>query len=229
MSAMVWPLPGIGYPWVSSQHGEDRRQGPFLPAWDRVYWGRRKHPLLALAGMDDFSDLISRARALDAEALATLHDLLYPAVYRYIAYRLGNGPLSEDLTAEVFLRLLEALQARRIRGNNVQAWCFTTAHHLVMDHLRQQYRHTVQSLNGAHPDPQIHPEQALEAHQRLEAVQRAMRHLTPEQQHVLTLRFSQGCSLEETAALMGKSINAVKVLQFRALMALRRWLEREGL
>ncbi|WP_299030368.1 sigma-70 family RNA polymerase sigma factor [uncultured Thermanaerothrix sp.] len=184
---------------------------------------------MALAGMDDFSDLISRARALDAEALAALHDLLYPAVYRYIAYRLGDGPLSEDLTAEVFLRFLEALRARRIRGDNIRAWCFTTAHHLVMDHLRQQYRHTVQSLNGAHPDPQVHPEQALEAHQQLEAVQRAMRHLTPEQQHVLTLRFSQECSLEETAALMGKSINAVKVLQFRALMALRRWLEREGL
>lgn len=183
---------------------------------------------MALAGMDDFSALISRARALDAEALTTLHDALYPAVYRYIAYRLGHGPLSEDLTAEVFLRLLEALRAGRVRGENLRAWCFTTAHHLVMDYLRQHYRHVIQALDGGHPDPQVHPEQALEAQQRLEAVQRAMRHLTPEQQHVLTLRFSQECSLEETAALMGKSINAVKVLQFRALMALRRWLEREG-
>lgn len=71
---------------------------------------------MALAGMDDFSALISRARALDAEALTTLHDALYPAVYRYIAYRLGHGPLSEDLTAEVFLRLLEALRAGRYVG-----------------------------------------------------------------------------------------------------------------
>jgi RNA polymerase sigma-70 factor (ECF subfamily) len=45
--------------------------------------------------------------------------------------------------------------------------------------------------------------------------------LTPEQQHVLALRFSQELSLEETAAVMGKNVNAVKVLQFRAVQALR--------
>lgn len=177
--------------------------------------------------MDEFGDLIPRARALDAEALTALHDALYPAVYRYVAYRLGDGPLSEDLTAEVFLRLLEALHAGRVRGSGLRAWCFTTAHHLVMDHLRQRYRRPQQGLEDGHLAAEGDPEQTLEAQQRLEAVQRAMRHLTPEQQHVLTLRFSQAISLEETAALMGKSVNAVKVLQFRALAALRHWLERE--
>ncbi|MDT8898675.1 sigma-70 family RNA polymerase sigma factor [Thermanaerothrix sp. 4228-RoL] len=228
MNAIGWSLPELITTWPLPRCGQGHRRGPSFLARDGVYWGERTVLLLALAGMDDFSDLISRARVLDADALATLHDALYPAIYRYIAYRLGHGPLSEDLTAEVFLRLLEALRARRVRGENLRAWCFTTAHHLVMDYLRQHYRHAVQALDGGHPDPQVHPEQALEAQQRLEAVQRAMRHLTPEQQHVLTLRFSQECSLEETAALMGKSVNAVKVLQFRALMALRRWLEREG-
>ena len=53
------------------------------------------------------------------------------------------------------------------------------------------------------------------------AVREAIRQLTPEQQHVLALRFSQELSLEETAAVMGKTITAVKVLQFRAVQALR--------
>ncbi len=53
----------------------------------------------------------------------------------------------------------------------------------------------------------------------------AMARLTPDQQHVLALRFSQDCSLEETASMVGKSVNAVKVLQFRALAAMRRLLD----
>jgi DNA-directed RNA polymerase specialized sigma24 family protein len=46
--------------------------------------------------------------------------------------------------------------------------------------------------------------------------------LTPEQQHVLGLRFGQGYSLEETAEILNKNINAVKALQFRALASLQR-------
>jgi RNA polymerase sigma-70 factor (ECF subfamily) len=48
--------------------------------------------------------------------------------------------------------------------------------------------------------------------------------LTSAQQHVLALRFSQGLSIEETARLMHKTIGAVKVLQFRALEAVRKLL-----
>ena len=53
----------------------------------------------------------------------------------------------------------------------------------------------------------------------------AMSRLTPDQQHVLALRFSQDCSLEETASMVDKSVNAVKVLQFRTLAAMRRLLD----
>jgi RNA polymerase sigma-70 factor (ECF subfamily) len=48
--------------------------------------------------------------------------------------------------------------------------------------------------------------------------------LTADQQNVLALRFSQGYSLEETASLMKKNVNAIKALQFRALAALQRKL-----
>jgi RNA polymerase sigma-70 factor (ECF subfamily) len=53
-------------------------------------------------------------------------------------------------------------------------------------------------------------------------VQDALTQLTPEQQHVLVLRFGEGYSLEETAALLKKNVNAVKALQFRALTSLQR-------
>ena len=76
----------------------------------------------------------------DPQALGQLHDEHYPAVYRYLAYRLGDPALSEDLAAETFLRLLAALRKPLIRIDNPRAWLLGTAHHLAMDALRRKYR-----------------------------------------------------------------------------------------
>ena len=65
-----------------------------------------------------------------------------------------------------------------------------------------------------------------EQSERQADVRRALHRLTPEQQHVLSLRFGSELSLEETAQLMERSVNAIKALQFRALAGLRRELER---
>ena len=54
------------------------------------------------------------------------------------------------------------------------------------------------------------------------SIRAAYSQLTPEQQHVLALRFGDGFSLEETAKVMKKKVNAIKALQFRAMTALQR-------
>ena len=71
-------------------------------------------------------------------------------------------------------------------------------------------------------------EQAIEHRSTLSEVRQAIQRLTPDQQNVLALRFSQEFSLAETAKIVDKSINAVKVLQFRALAALRRILAEDS-
>ncbi len=72
------------------------------------------------------------------------------------------------------------------------------------------------------------PDAAVEAGEEQGEIRRALRFLTSEQQHVLTLRFGGGYSLEETAEMMGRKANAIKALQFRALQALRRHLTEES-
>jgi RNA polymerase sigma-70 factor (ECF subfamily) len=65
----------------------------------------------------------------------------------------------------------------------------------------------------------------IERREQDSKVRQAVAGLTPEQQHVLALRFSEGLSLEETANVMKKNVNAIKQLQFRALAALNRKVE----
>lgn len=168
-----------------------------------------------------------RARRLDQDTLTKIHDRYYPEVYRYVRYRLDNEQVCEDITSEVFLRLLDALHKNRGPNENLRGWLFGTASNLVNDHLRQRYARKEEPLeNSAHSlTDDEHPEGTYDDAWMQQQVRDAFRELTPEQQHVLALRFSQERSLDETASIMGKTITAVKALQFRAVASLRRVLE----
>lgn len=172
--------------------------------------------------------LLERAMDLDSQALAQIHDRYYPPVYRYVRYRLDNDQVVEDIASDVFLRLLDHLHRRKGEIHDLRAWLMGTAANLVSDHLRHKYRRPTEALDDHETlDTGEDLHRTAEENENQAAVRKAMRALTEEQQHVLALRFSQGYSVEETASLMNKTIGAVKVLQFRALGALRKMLTGE--
>lgn len=172
-------------------------------------------------------DLLSRARRLDNSALTEIHDRYYPEIYRYVRYRLGDDQVSEDICADVFLRLLDALHRKRGPDQNLRGWLYGTASNLVNDHLRALYARKLETLesDGSGIVDDIHPEHSYEEDWMQQQVLKALLELTPEQQHVIALRFSDERSIDETAALLGKSVSAVKALQFRAINSLKRILE----
>jgi RNA polymerase sigma-70 factor, ECF subfamily len=175
-------------------------------------------------------DLLQQARLLDTEALTLIHDRHYLEVYRYVRFRLGGDVETEDITAEVFLRFLDALRKRRGPDRNLRGWLFGTASHLVSDHYRRSYRQKEQHLDESHENELVDgesPEATWESLALQQEIRRALTRLTSEQQHVLALRFADNYSLEDTAQWVGKKVNAVKALQFRALSSLRRLLVEE--
>jgi len=159
---------------------------------------------------------------LDQQSIGVIYDKYFSEIYRYVLYRIGDTTLAEDIASDVFVRLLEAVQSGRPPQTNLKGWLIGTASHVVTDHLRQKYRRPEEEISESMPDRG--PSLAAEVDQREQnrMVNDAYAQLTPEQQHVLALRFGQGYSLEETAAFMNKNVNAVKALQFRALAALQR-------
>lgn len=161
-------------------------------------------------------------RDLDSQAMGAIYDRYFSEVYRYVRYRINDDATAEDISSDVFIRLLEAVQKKQGPQTNLKGWLIATASHVVNDHLRRKYRRPVEALSESMPDgaPSIHSEVDLREQNRL--VRIAYAQLTVEQQHVLALRFGQGYSIEETAAHLRKNINAVKALQFRALAALQR-------
>jgi RNA polymerase sigma-70 factor (ECF subfamily) len=180
--------------------------------------------LQRLVHVDDETALITRAAALDARALAQIHDRYYPDLFRFALYRTGDDAAAEDIAAEVFLRLLDALHRGRPPSATLRGWLFGVAAHLVADHFRRRPADPLPETLPAAGSPALEAETNL----RAAAVRAAMARLTPEQQSVLALRFADGASLEQTAQALGKSVNAVKQMQWRAVAALRRFLDLEG-
>jgi RNA polymerase sigma-70 factor (ECF subfamily) len=169
-------------------------------------------------GMKELKNL----RELDAQSIGAIYDQYFSEVYRYVLYRIGDPTLAEDISSDVFIRLLEAVQDGHPPQTNLKGWLIGTASHVVTDHMRKKYRHPEDEIPDSLPDLTPGPASEVDQREQNRIVTDAYSQLTAEQQHVLALRFGQGYSLEETATFMNKNINAVKALQFRALAALQR-------
>jgi len=172
------------------------------------------------------ADLLNRVRARDTAALAELYDRFAPVIYAYVYRRVGERPLAEDLTADVFVRALDALRAGKFATLSVQAWLYRLAHNRVIDHYRRNRRGPALPLEEWVPAPDDVPETAGRRGEQA-WVRAALRRLTDEQQQVLALRFGQGLSANATAEALGKTEEAIRALQHRALAALRRLMREE--
>jgi RNA polymerase sigma-70 factor (ECF subfamily) len=138
----------------------------------------------------------------------------------------GDAELAEDLTADVFLKMIEDLPRYEERGLPFGAWLFRIARARLIDHWRRQGRRPLVALEDTETGPQLSQDIPEDEIAVSEMIQRALRVLTEEQREVVVLRFLVGMSLEEVARAMGKSVGAVKALQHRALSALARYLEK---
>lgn len=166
--------------------------------------------------------LVRRAQQGDAEAFTALYHQYTPALVRYFLLRHMDVTTAEDLTAEVFVRVIEGLGRYRDNGAPLAAWLFRIAHDRLVDSIRHGARHPTMPLSELMHDLQADPETlAVEALETAELMG-AIAVLNDEQKFVVQLRFLEGYSVEVTAQIMQKSMGAVKALQHRAISNLSR-------
>lgn len=174
--------------------------------------------------MQDELKLLARARALEEDALAEIHQAYYRSIYRYIAFRVSDPPLAEDLTSEVFTRLLSALRDKSAPQNTLRGWLYGVASRVVSDHFRQTGRAPQVELTEMVAAETGMPEEEVDKRLLGERLRTAIQGLTEDQQRVLALRFGFGMRTREVAETINKSEGAVKQLQLRALTLLSQQL-----
>ncbi|HST64107.1 MAG TPA: sigma-70 family RNA polymerase sigma factor [Mycobacteriales bacterium] len=166
--------------------------------------------------------LVEAAQRGDTEAFGQLYDRYVDVVHRYAYARLGDRTLAEDVTSETFLRALRRIGTVSYRGRDVGAWFVTIARNLVLDHVKSG-RNRYEVVSGEPLEPSVGvegPEPAVLRRLSAEELLRCVRQLPPDQQECVVLRFLQGLSVAETAAVMERNVGAVKALQHRALRRL---------
>ena len=177
----------------------------------------------------DESQLIKRAKSYDAGALSDLYRRHADAVFRYVYYRVGDREVAEDLVGDVFVRALEGLPAYQDTGTPFEAWLYRIAHARVVDYYRRQKVRRAARLDESLASGEETDLSHLAAQRDdVRRVWDALRHLTDDQQQVISLRFIAGYSTAEVASVMDKTEGAIRALQHRALASLRRLLEIES-
>lgn len=173
-------------------------------------------------------NIIMRAQRGDVDSIGQLYDQHQNAVFRYLWARLGQRPLAEDLTGEVFLRMLKALPNYRPTAP-FRAWLYRIARNLLVDHYRKHGQAAQVPLETAEARPTSEADLLTVAEHTLTIthLQTALSQIDEVQREVVTLRFLSGLSLQETAAALEKTEAAIKALQHRGLAALRQALTAE--
>jgi len=164
---------------------------------------------------------------LDPDAIAKLYDLYAPKIQSFIYHRTSDPLVTEDLTGQVFLRMLEAMRGGKGWRTSFSGWLYRIAHNLVVDYYRKRSQAIFTNIEDAPniPANNSNPYKTTAARLESDALLHAINQLTDEQAQVITLRFLEGYNISEVAEIMNKSEGAVKALQFRGMATLRRILE----
>jgi RNA polymerase sigma-70 factor (ECF subfamily) len=171
-------------------------------------------------------ELLRRARSLDEAALGSIFDTYYPVLYRYIYHHVHHTEAAEDLTAEVFARMLKQLAEGRGPRRHLRAWLYRVAHNLVVDESRRRKHRDHDPLDEQAVSVEGEVEQQAETSILREQARTALMALTPKQRAVIILKFLEGYENREVARMLDTTIGAVKALQHRGLTAMQRHLER---
>ncbi len=168
----------------------------------------------------DIEHLVRRAKAGEKEAISALYRSYAQVIYRYIYYRVPTASDAEDLTAEVFLKMVEGLPGYHFTGAPFEAWLYRIAAARITDFYRRSRRRPQTEVTENLVDTRPVPEDQLEDAQEIESLKEVLSSFDPDEQTILLLRFVERKSHKEVADIMGKSVSAVKSAQHRALSKL---------
>ena len=183
-------------------------------------------PSLQAVAPDQERTTVDRARTGDQQALADIYDWYMPRVYRYIVARVGNTAEAEDLTEEVFLKMLGAIGDFRWREVPFSSWIFRIAHNCVATHYRRSAQRGGIASELSEDIVDGRPDMAMAVEERItmDEVRRASQMLPDAQREVIALRFAVGLSIADTAKALGKREGNIKALQHKAVAKLQKML-----
>ena len=178
--------------------------------------------LLILPDVATDDSLLALLRRGERDAVIAAYEAYFAPLYQYTRLKVGDAALAEDIVSDVFVALLQSLGKASAPHSNLRAWLFRVARNQIAQHYDKVKQFTETELEEWMPAPvSDNPAAGLDDLFEIERVRHALRMLNADHQEILIIRFGQRLSLQEAADIMGRSVGAIKQLQFRALETLR--------
>ncbi|HEY4514610.1 MAG TPA: RNA polymerase sigma factor [Candidatus Paceibacterota bacterium] len=175
---------------------------------------------------NNIPSLVEKARNGNRYAFSELYKEYYSPIYRFVLIKTRHKETAEDITQSVFGKALQSVSRYKDTGAPFLAWLYTIARNLCIDYFKKK-----KDLLPGDPDlfwQELPDSICVSKDGRLEdmreAVARALLVLTDEQREVVSLRFIEDRSYAEIATLLGKSEEALRALNHRAMKEMRKVL-----
>jgi RNA polymerase sigma-70 factor (ECF subfamily) len=181
---------------------------------------RRKPQLDPDLRPGELDEALSRARAGDGAAIAYIYRRFSDNIYGYIRSLVHDDHDAEDLTQQVFAKVIPALATYEQRGAPFSAYLMRVARNLTIDYARRRVRLLAQEH---HETPYEPADRDLGL-----ALIAAIRSLPPAQRQVIVMRHIHGLGPEEIASALGTTESAVNALGHRGRRALQTTLAASG-
>ncbi|MNZ83440.1 ECF RNA polymerase sigma factor SigD [compost metagenome] len=160
--------------------------------------------------------------------LAEIFEVYYERIFNYIRYRVDDGYTSEDLTSQVFEKMLAKRSTFRADRSPFEVWLFAIARNTVNDHFRSQRRQrffSLELLKDAQSN-QKGPESMAIDKESGDHLTKALQTLKTKERHIVALKFGAGLKNVEIAQLVNISESNVGVMLYRVMKKLKLELER---
>lgn len=181
---------------------------------------------------DDERAWVERARRGDpserSDAVGWLYDSYFDRIYRYVYIKIGDAAEAEDVTEQVFLKMIEAIGTFQWQGSSFASWLYRIAHNQVVDLLRQRARRPqvpLEPVADVLPSERDDPHRHAEMRDFNDHLREAISQLTDLQARVIMLKFGADMTNAQVAEVLNRTEGAVKALQFSAIQNLNKLMK----
>ena len=174
---------------------------------------------------------VESARAGSPEAVGWLYERYFDRIYKYVYLRLGDPTEAEDLSEQVFVKMIESIDGFQWQGSTFASWLYRIAHNEVVDTMRRHSRRPqvpLEPVSDMLPSERDDPHRIAEQKDFNSDLRAAISDLTELQAQVILLKFGSGLSNAEVAAILDRTEGAIKALQYSALQNLQKKMILKG-
>lgn len=179
---------------------------------------------------DQIDVLVQKAQNGNKEAFGKIYDIFLDSVYKYIFFRVNTQEIAEDITSDVFFKVLRNLKKYTKKTNlPFSAWLFRIAKNSIIDFYRQKSETLEINEEIADESSRGETKRATERDIDKKRILQAMKKLPEMQAQAIALKYFSERSNAEIAAILEKSETAVRILLSRGLRKMGDMLQRENL